>query len=1063
MHRGLEGTPSSGRHRQGIYCSPRTPGVKIAHGNSEWPAQPTLDEKEDSVGLHVEYINDRLHFSPGSIVAFEFVSNNGRWMWSIGTVLSASDDDTFKAVDAGLVPLLCWKVTQGARDQHRVLDHRRELNEVGEKSRSSARERSGGSSRDTYVNDVLRKESAADAVRTELKCVSKAEWGKFLDTAYPTRTVLHTLRALFAFLRIDLNCATGDSEWEEMKAFLSSHSFAKYFHDPCAVRLNESLVDTLIQKYINNPRFSLAPTSSSNRVVALLQKWITGEVYLFKARASLATMDEQVENACVGAEPRRLDQERYSTSVSGLKVSSARENQKCTNPDVIRTFTEDGAISFVRSSEATVILRTSIFCKIDPSGDGGSQVLEMTLKRDLLARIRSAALHKFQRPARVMPNSPSSGGVINTSATEKITEVAKKSLLNEESLQRKRLMLLEIETLLRLHVSYAAELHRQMSKFITARAEGVSSVRSAEQKTTVDLLKAQRRVERLEQNLREKEQEIQAMQHERKKEVKHLVDELEKAKANTREVGILKNTAANLDIIYLEHEEETARMSLQASADQGWMYVLLQEMRKSKDLDVADVALGYMEEIGTLHRELEELQRSQHKAVAILEGCLSRAHGMQLQHEEQQSYFKEELLLYLEDVESALEALGTHKPSIKYLFNSHTRNVGKRPDSPAQERRGLPQRTRAPPTTHLTGNGTPAQESLTDINDNDVILLKDRLVEAIHDRELIQEMFNREQERNQEMEKKKMALSASLEQETEARKKLEKMVVSLQGEIERLTEALRAVKCKKREVWDRKRHNLESSFSYEDSVIGHQGGSKNRDPLNGSERLEGLSHEHWLATILEMEGIKVAGDPVTALHDYILHLRDKCASTVSERDAQAAEARMLENCLKSAADALENALIHDERWKPRVTDSQHTTRHSKAFVGCDWGRVISNSPGALTRAIVHDVAAACHLPEAYVLNMEYCNGDDALYVTFDLRHDPSITKNELERRLSECNFHEIDKLYAGEDQSVDGVDELRGELQSSLEEIKQLREALEMIQANAQGACNSASAPLLYR
>ncbi|RNC33513.1 hypothetical protein TcCL_Unassigned03788, partial [Trypanosoma cruzi] len=85
------------------------------------------------------------------------------------------------------------------------------------------------------------------------------------------------------------------------------------------------------------------------------------------------------------------------------------------------------------------------------------------------------------------------------------------------------------------------------------------------------------------------------------------------------------------------------------------------------------------------------------------------------------------------------------------------------------------------------------------------------------------------------------------------------------------------------------------------------------------------------------------------------------------------------------------------------------TRHRVQFDGDDWDVVLERKRAALCEAFDADVCGAVGIPRGSVVDVEFTLG--SLSVAFGVRHAPSLSKRDVDKRLDECNFAEVWRLY----------------------------------------------------
>lgn len=1023
VSQGLSGTAtprgSDRRAARGI-VSPRVPGRHRA------------DDKKEYTSVYVETVDEKTHIAEGSIVAFQFVSK-GKWMWAIGTVVSdgATADGVGSSpavTDPGLVSLLCWKVVWNSKD---------DVPEREERVVETAQERRERISRELYVHDVMRRENIVEGIRKDIRNISRESWKELMRLKEAPKAVLRAVRAVFELLCIELVASSESDEWDQMKRFMASSAFTDLLSDPNAVRMDDALADALNEKYLSDRLFDFTVVSANNRLAGLLQKWVTSEVYLYKARASLRMIDDQLSDT-MGAQGSKFSASlRSGNSSTRVRPFSGRDGEDSVKMTV-RSFSESGEISFVRTDEKVVVLQMSIFCKLIPI-TGPLKSKEMILKRDSIAQIRSAASKQLRGTPRGSNVATRVAG--DRHVTESYVSTAPTGLTHifcNQSIERLRLVARELGSLFDLHQMFTAERWKIMHRDTTSLRDRPNNISSKSADSERKLSRAMKRINELEGHLREKEDELRDVWGKTEEETKSLKKHVRSRSDEDSERRVNRGCGLNFRILCLLQDEEVNRMRLGTIEIQERFMLQLRETRSSNDMALNELKAEYVKETIALQREVSNLEGCQQRALSILRECLSRTQEGPLKH--QQYVEKEDLHSCLLDVEQAMMELGASRLPSTHLFSERSDECTEHRTSRITTRRD------AHAQTHALER---LKNVVDDVGDNDVILIKDRLVEAMYDRELIQELLTREQQKCRELEKKEETLLLDLEQVTNQRTELDEEVQVLQAEVEALTKALKRATDgnKDADVHGARRPNSKKSGMDFMDGDDEQQTTEVAETFNSANTVQ----DQWLINLLEEEGVDHSGGVFTALCTYIEQLKANRATLEADRDMHASEARMLEMCLKTAADALEDALLHDERWRPRTTSSQHTTFHSKKFPGDDWGLVAANTPEALVNAIVHDVAAACHLPEDYVLDVDYRDDGVELHVTFDLRHDPSITTEEIARRLEECNFYEMEKIYANRHERKSGIDELRRDLQAKVEEINALRGTLRRLQTGTSG------------
>ncbi|ORC92031.1 dynein heavy chain, cytosolic [Trypanosoma theileri] len=1079
---------------------------------------------KDDLDIQVERVFGSTVLSVGDIVGYELVSNDGKWMWSIGTILSfgsngggGSADKKARrgsgAVSSGMEPnfmsIVCWTLKAdaserrpsrpvgsrlAASDGRSLRALRRRLDEIARAKSALARV--------LHAENVDRRLRAADAVRESLLRLDGRRWAELLALERPTATVRVAVRAVFALLRIELLAETEEEEWERQRRFIATDAFRRLLADAAAARVAGPSIPTP-QININVITESKTPLPA---VVELMVQWIESELRLAEARASLEKVDIQLKELQSAEEEVGLElrwRERSTSNKRGndsIKYNSDNagdyndlasdsfdyiddygdktaedemdeENDEKYIRAVVKSFSEHGRVLFVRGSDTTFVVQSSVFCRF--AGRGVEPMLDsLVIHRERLVRIRDAALNKHRRVSTNTSTVNGGGRKLTHEQSNKLLDAACQiEVMYEQSFRRERLMVRELESLYEKHIQYTDAQLRLLRRSLAAKTSAAGSTNMQNTVSVMELTAAHNRVKELEETLREKEQELRNVQAKHDKAIKKVQDRL------IREAGkgeVYEQTRLSVSMFQrfrLEHEEEVIRLRISSDEASQWSLLLMHELGGSKDLAIADMSQRYLQEVGSLQEELKNREKRQLKTASILKKSLKN-NNWERQRQRQE---KEEHLVDDEEqqsgeiatmlaVERALHILcGTDSldtsmetlPTLQSEDRAQYKKTGKR---------SLPNQGGVFKRSNTAKQFSPIHDEEKD--HDDVVILKDRLVEAMQERELIQEILAREQERNRLLTEEGEALRSELLQEVERHAVLEEMVKNLQGEVSAMMGSIR------------------SASSSSDNIKGPNGENtvnrrnwqyRQRDTIAKLRAIITM-YDRQLSELLEEEGLSndnnddlidynnnetkvstLLNTSFSSLRKYLARLKEACAVMQAERDAQAADANMLESYLKTAADALENALVHDERWQPRTTKSNHTTWHCKTFPGDDWGRVINETPEALSKALVHDIVSACHLPDEYVLNLTYSDEGSMLRVSFDLRHDPSITAEEIVRRLNECNFYQLEKLYARRFAPEEGIDTLRRELREKNEEMRRLREVISRLRNGSSASWSTTS------
>ncbi|RNF09020.1 dynein heavy chain, cytosolic [Trypanosoma rangeli] len=974
---------------------------------------------KDDVNFRVERIDSASCLAVDDVVGYEFVSEDGRWTWSIGTVLACvnnsdniignGDGSGAIAADPNLVSLAYWRIALDTQDEKRRSDSTMKAGKHGDEAQydilrrlHEIEEEQAEILREPCEKDVIEAERTAEAAREKLRLRVQEQRSVLQQLAKPPGVLRLATQAVFSLLGIELLVERSEEEWEQMQRVLCSEAFEESLSEADTSRLDEVQAEIITQRFLNNPHFTYAYMETRSHLAALMQKWVVSEVQLYEARAMLQYLKGRL--SALNEEARQKQQElSFYLNVSGLTRTSSDQGDEENVRYALRSFQDLGKVPFVRSDKVAVVVRSSVFCKFVPSTSFPMSALKsMTIQRDRLACIRSAA---SGRQGRVGFGSPVGIASVMDNELHKSREAVQvKKLLYDQSMEREHILVRELETLYQKHVWYTTALHNILRRAIAA---GTSFSRRSKS-DAVQLPAAQKRVQELEGNLCEKERALRTMQTKHDEELQWMRKNMRSEVWEEARNAFDDASMMQLRQFRIRHDEEVGRMRVAAKEARQWLALLLFELRKSKDLAIAEMQQEGLRELNLVRDELSICEKRQTKTVSILEDSL--AYGGEEEGHERHKRQRRAL-------KRALKTLcGSHSsgPSSESSLRRFSRNP-----TPTQEAayRRLPLRTGTPVRRLSTSEVSEVSRELAEDN---AIILRDRLVEEMRDRELIQEVLVQEQRKNQLLEEETKALRFDLSQEVEKHAALKEMFRELQNEVAARPGTARS-----------------------SSKGSRMSGSANdgRDAREQVAKLRGTiaTFDRQLEEMLEAEGMKNEGASLQALRDCFARLKASCAVMQEERDAQAADAKMLESYLKTAADALEDALIHDERWRPHTTDSNYTTWHWKKFGGDDWGRVIADTPEALEKALVRGVSSACHIPEEYVLNLKYRDEGMSLYVSFDLRHDPTIPAEDITSRLEECNYYELERLYAHRFSPEEGIDSLKRQLRAKEEELEELR------------------------
>ncbi|EKF31803.1 hypothetical protein MOQ_004357 [Trypanosoma cruzi marinkellei] len=968
----------------------------------------------DDVSFRVERIDSASCLALGDVVGYEFVSEDGRWTWSIGTVISSGDgnDDNIGHIDRNsavsedpiLVSLACWKIapdTQGdsptwasKHEDHEQLEARLRLEEIEEEKATLSRR--------PCMEKVMEAERIAESARETLRLTVRNERNVLRQMTRPSNELRLAVNAVFSLLRIELLVEKPEDEWDHMRRVLCSDSFYENLSEADASRLDETQSEFINQRFLNNPLFTYAHMNATSRIAALMQRWVKCEVELYECRKELQSTEMRL--AELSQEARQNERElRLHPNSKELTRTASNPYDEENVRYALQSFQDLGQVSFSRGDEATIVVRSSVFCKFVASTSSPISSLDsMTIHRDRLACIRSAASGKQRR----LPfgSSFSDAEYPERRHYQSRDAVYQTKLLYDQSVERERILVRELEQIYEKHVRYTMALHKILLRSTDSTA---SSYRYGKRDAT-RLTAAENRVRELEETLRQEGSTLRTLQMNHDNEIWRMREEAKQRSLEAPQYISDEVSTIRLQRLSLQSEEEIGRLHLAANEARRWSALLLLEMRNSKDIAMADMRQEYIQEMNLLRDDLSNRERRQVKAVTILEDSL-------VDNGEEGEY---------QQLEMQRRAI---KRALKTLCGSRSTEVSSE-SSPRRFSRNLtpPQGSTSYRLPVRSGNSArgisnlESTEESREVEEDNVVILKDRLVEAVRDRDLIHEMLMQEQRKNHSLEEENAVQRSDLDREMQERMELEKMVQKLQDEIAAISGSVRS------------------------TLNGYiKSGSDNEElGLRGQiAKLQGViaTYDRQLDELLEAEGIENKEDPFHSLREHLAEIKASCATMQEERDAQAADAKMLESCLKTAANALEDALIHDERWRPRTTDSHHTTWHWKKFDGSGWDRVIAETPEALEKALVHGIAAACHLPEEYVLNLTYHDEATCLYASFDLRHDPSISDEDIMCRLEECNYYELERLYTHRFSPEEGIDSLKRKMREKEEELQELR------------------------
>ncbi|ORC77087.1 uncharacterized protein TM35_002791000, partial [Trypanosoma theileri] len=148
---------------------------------------------------------------------------------------------------------------------------------------------------------------------------------------------------------------------------------------------------------------------------------------------------------------------------------------------------------------------------------------------------------------------------------------------------------------------------------------------------------------------------------------------------------------------------------------------------------------------------------------------------------------------------------------------------------------------------------------------------------------------------------------------------------------------------------------------------------------------------------------------------------------------------------------------HDERWElPSLSSLSSSSslkrggksmksHHTKQFDGTGWKDILQHKPAELQRSFIIDAVNACHVDPDSLTNIHMTAEESSLLVEFDVQHDPSITTEEIARRINEFPFRAVKRMYDRRSAPKDGMDLLQEQLTEKEKEVETLRLTMEVV------------------
>ncbi|CAD2213121.1 hypothetical protein, conserved [Angomonas deanei] len=170
-------------------------------------------------------------------------------------------------------------------------------------------------------------------------------------------------------------------------------------------------------------------------------------------------------------------------------------------------------------------------------------------------------------------------------------------------------------------------------------------------------------------------------------------------------------------------------------------------------------------------------------------------------------------------------------------------------------------------------------------------------------------------------------------------------------------------------------------------------------------------------------------------HEVESTVRQELNSALNDRTQKEEECEQLRSLVATLQQ-------HDERWLTATDRGEAvTTAHTKVFEGDEWDIVLDGKTEALRTAFSYDAASACHVLPTAIDNITFALG--SLHVNFTVEHSDSVTKEELDDRISSYPFRCVDDLYRNRHAPKSGADALKETLAATEAQVAALNEELE--------------------
>ncbi|AAZ10965.1 hypothetical protein, conserved [Trypanosoma brucei brucei TREU927] len=148
--------------------------------------------------------------------------------------------------------------------------------------------------------------------------------------------------------------------------------------------------------------------------------------------------------------------------------------------------------------------------------------------------------------------------------------------------------------------------------------------------------------------------------------------------------------------------------------------------------------------------------------------------------------------------------------------------------------------------------------------------------------------------------------------------------------------------------------------------------------------------------------------------------RERIETDVGLRSVEAPRGDSANN-IKDLQEIIKELSSHDERWMYR-NEPTVTTKHRKSYPGREWSKVVERKPEELLSTFRTEQAAACHVPEDAIRNIEFTATSEKLQVSFDVQHPVKQTAAEINKRLQEFPSRGMDRMLCDVDQPKKGLD-----------------------------------------